>query len=81
MSQFFRRGCRPGTSPTHLGTRAVIQDTINEQRVLLMPGQSKLMPGQMPGYARVWLRLWSRCCTHQLLDIAGGKNGKENKLW
>ena len=51
MSQFFRRGRRLGTSPTHLGTRAVIQDTINEQRVLLMPGQSKLMPGQMPGYA------------------------------
>ena len=24
---------------------------------LVMVGQSKLMPGQMPGYAQVWLRL------------------------
>ena len=24
---------------------------------LVMVGQSKLIPGQMPGYARVWLRL------------------------
>ena len=23
-----------------------------------MIGQSNLMPGQLPGYARVWLRLW-----------------------
>ena len=27
---------------------------------LMMVGQSKLMPGQMPGYARVWLRLCGR---------------------
>ena len=28
---------------------------------MLMVGQSKLMPGQLPGYARVWLRL---CVVH-----------------
>ena len=29
-----------------------------------MVGQSNLMPGQLPGYARVWLRLWVK---HQLV--------------
>ena len=27
---------------------------------MLMVGQSKLMPGQLPRYARVWLRLWAK---------------------
>ncbi len=27
-----------------------------------MVEQSNLMPGQLPGYARVWLRLCEACC-------------------
>ena len=37
----------------------LVFDAIFSEKKMLMVGQSKLMPGQLPGYARVWLRLWT----------------------
>ena len=36
-----------------------------------MLGQGWVMPGQLPGYARVWLRLWLQVSTDPHNDVRG----------